>query len=74
MENQEFTFKGKTINGFLMLILNIVFCPHQRSNLACGVNMEKCCRWNTTLLPPSYFSLHLFNFKGLIHSNPMRPV
>ena len=39
MENQEFTFTGKTINGFLMLILSIIIVVACVAGFIYGINM-----------------------------------
>ena len=70
MENQEFTFKGKTINGFLMLILNIVFVLISVAIFACGVNMENVAGGILTTIASILFVCTLFNFKGLIQLEP----
>jgi regulator of protease activity HflC (stomatin/prohibitin superfamily) len=70
MENQEFTFKGKTINGFLMLILNIVFVLISVAIFACGVNMENVAGGILATIASILFVCTLFNFKGLIQLEP----
>ena len=54
MENKEFTYQGKTLNGILMLVLNIIgflagvglfifACVSQEGWLAMSVVFAACC-------------------------------
>lgn len=70
MENQEFTFKGKTVNGFLMLILNIVVVIFGAVVFAYGVNMENVAGSILATIGVIIFVCALFSFKGLIQLEP----
>lgn len=70
MENQEFTFKGKTVNGFLMLILNILVVLICAAAFVLGVSMENVAGGIIAVISAIVFVCALFNFKGLIQLEP----
>jgi regulator of protease activity HflC (stomatin/prohibitin superfamily) len=70
MENQEFTFKGKTVNGFLMLILNILVVLICGAAFVLGVSMENVAGGIIAVISAIVFVCALFNFKGLMQLEP----
>jgi regulator of protease activity HflC (stomatin/prohibitin superfamily) len=70
MENQEFTFKGKTVNGFLMLILNILVVLICGAAFVLGVSMENVAGGISAVISAIVFVCALFNFKGLMQLEP----
>lgn len=70
MENQEFTFEGKTVNGFLMLILNIIFFIISVAVFAYGVDKENVAGNILATIGVILFVCTLFCFKGLIQLEP----
>lgn len=59
MENKEFTYQGKTLNGILMLVLNIIgFLAYICLRFARGL-ADKCmwCLWRTASHPEHHLRL-----------------
>ena len=70
MENQEFTFKGKTINGFLMLILNLVIIAACVACFIYATNRNDVTGVTLGITSTIVFVCALFCFKGLIQLEP----
>lgn len=70
MENQEFTFTGKTVNGFLMLILNIIAVIVSALMFAYGVNIENFVGGTLAFVAIALFVCAVFNCKGLMQLEP----
>lgn len=71
MENQEFTFKGRTINGFLMLILTIVVAITCVASFIYGIKMNDIIVGKTLATIATIVCVcALVNFSGLIQLEP----
>ena len=71
MENQEFTFKGKTINGFLMLISSIIIVVACIAGFIYGINMNDVVGGRILISIAIIVGIcALVNFSGLIQLEP----
>jgi regulator of protease activity HflC (stomatin/prohibitin superfamily) len=70
MENQEFTFSGKVINGFLMLILNLLVIVMCGVVFNYAVNINDATSGTLSVVNTIVFLCALFCFKGLIQLEP----
>jgi len=71
MENQEFTFKGKTINGFLMLISSIVIFLACIAGFIYGINMNDVVGGRILISVAIIVGIcALVSFSGLIQLEP----
>ncbi|MBP7984598.1 MAG: SPFH domain-containing protein [Bacteroidaceae bacterium] len=71
MENQEFTFKGKTINGFLMFISSIIIVVACIAGFIYGINMNDVVGGRILISIAIIVGIcALVNFSGLIQLEP----
>lgn len=71
MENQEFTFTGKTINGFLMLILSIIIVVACVAGFIYGINMPDVIEGRVLATIATIIGIcALVSFSGLIQLEP----
>ena len=71
MENQEFTFTGKTINGFLMLILSIIIVVTCVAGFIYGINMTDVIEGRVLATIATIIGIcALVSFSGLIQLEP----
>jgi regulator of protease activity HflC (stomatin/prohibitin superfamily) len=71
MENQEFTFTGKTINGFLMLILSIIIVVACVAGFIYGINMTDVIEGRVLATIATIIGIcALVSFSGLIQLEP----
>jgi regulator of protease activity HflC (stomatin/prohibitin superfamily) len=71
MENQEFTFTGKTINGFLMLILSLIIVVACVAGFIYGINMTDVIEGRVLATIATIVCVcALVSFSGLIQLEP----
>ena len=71
MENQEFTFTGKTINGFLMLILSIIIVVTCVAGFIYGINMTDVIEGRVLATIATIIGIcAMVSFSGLIQLEP----
>ena len=71
MENQEFTFSGKVINGFLMLILSIIIVVACVAGFIYGINMTDVIEGRVLATIATIIGIcALVSFSGLIQLEP----